>query len=187
MVLLTAVPHSGFDPWRFYKHRDAIFHTGAPSDYLWQINRASLLSRLLPIIIALDIRLTILLLRASLPIRRRATPTLFCEDFSKLFFFCCCCCLIFGQRERERVRVRRNPGERTNMKDRSNKLFQLLFGSLACLALTSIVNADGKLIYILTYRVFRISTFTPSISTLLIALFSFPSVKLSIYNTFSYY
>lgn len=34
----------------FNQHLDASFHTGAPSDYLWQINRALLLSCLLPVI-----------------------------------------------------------------------------------------------------------------------------------------
>lgn len=56
----------------FYQHLDASFHTGAPSDYLWQINRASLPSRLLPVITRTwhPTYLLLLLLRASLPIRR---------------------------------------------------------------------------------------------------------------------
>ena len=42
-------------------------------------------------------------------------------------------------------RVKRSPGECRKMTDRRNKLDLLLFGSLACYVLTSIVKADGKL------------------------------------------
>lgn len=72
------------------------------------------------------------------------------------------------------------------MKDSNNKLVLLLFGNLTCLAFTSIVNADGKFIFLNISRFANINFYSNNFD-MNIYTFPFPSVKLRFYNTFSYY